>query len=637
MGLEITNYSFHPVHENVKEMGVVELSDKANQMLKSLLEFDLTPTRQEIRERCRGIVKHALFMKHKAVFLRNYEIYQSELVNEFQRNEIRVFVPVYKDNRYSENIVSIIEVPNNNHPELIESKIYLLQNGPSNQLFVEGNLDSGIQVKFNLAEGETSDIINWFQSFIKQIRAVPIPDFLNSKLGVQYRDIYEFTQGLIQILYEIKNLNLKTDEISEMINIIRTASIIDSEKVQEYITLTNYATVVTSNYREEFLLINKARNYYNSLKKEERDVVTSFGTNPFKRLGFRRSNKLIYNPAYLHRNLGFLKAQIYHWVDAETNFRKSIDLYNQYDNNEIDDLELDIPYNNLFSSMIILGKNDQAREMINQRIERVGDLNNDRTIVLKRYMSRINRNEGNYDKALEILLELQGIIDEKRNLNDYYTINNQCAIIYYLKAMPETSFELLRQVIAKDEVSTLVKSYANYLYNLILFSENKKLNQDIIEDLPKLRNNYSTRSYLSLISILAMIQRNDPIISIISKLKEFMNSFPNKVILGFIILANIYAANNNWEELGVLVDSMLPISTKHSILIKIKIFMCKYHLGIILGNHDIHFKNMIERIAHEENLDITKYYFDNDTERSVEDIKGILDMNLVKIDDYIFD
>ena len=41
-------------------------------------------------------------------------------------------------------------------------------------------------------------------------------------------------------------------------------------------------------------------------------------------------------------------------------------------------------------------------------------------------------------------------------------------------------------------------------------------------------------------------------------------------------------------------------------------------------------------MAQEENLDITKYFFGNDIERSIEDIKGILDMNLVKVDNYIF-
>jgi hypothetical protein len=648
---KIFNYSFHPVPKNVHKMGVVDLSDNVNQMLRSLIEFDVIPTRQEISERCRAIVHHAVQSNHKAVFLRNYKSYQSELIHEFHKNGTRVFVPIYNKSAYTEDIVgtdtihcinylkiiNISEVSNRYQSVVTESSVFLSQNQSTYQLFIEGKLDTGIQVRFNLVEGEISDIITWFQAFTKQIKTATIRDYLISKLGIQYKDINEFTQGLIQILHEFKELNIKTDEISEMIDIIKTASIIDSNHVQEYITLTDYATVTTSNHRERIKLLDKARNYYNSFNDEERDVITILGTNSFKRLGFRRSNKLIFNPAYLYRGLGFLNMQINHWVDAETNLRKSIKLYQQYDDNEINDSELDIPYNNLILSMIVLGKNDLAKEMINQRIESVGDKYYERIIVLNRYLSRINRNEGKYDKALEILFEIQDNINRERKMNDYYTINNQCAIIYYLKGMPEKSFELLSQVVTEDGLSVLVKSYGYYLYNLILSADNKKLNYDVIDNLSKINDNYFTNSYLSLISILAMIKENDTVISIISKLKEYIELFPNKVILGFVILGKIYAENGYWEEFGELIDTMLPISTKYSSSIKIKIYLCKYYLEIILGNYDINIKNIIERLFHEENLDITKYFLGNSIDKAIEEIKGILDMNLVKVDEYIFD
>ncbi len=650
--LEIFNYSFYPVPDNVKKMGVVELSKKVNQMLKSLLEFDLIPTTQEISEYCRGIVNHAVQSNHKAVFLRNYESYQSFLISEFQKKNIRVFVPIYNRPTYAENIVgndtinlisylniiNITEVPNRYQLKLTDSRVSLSQFGSSYQLYIEGKLDTGILTRFDIAQGELSDIMSWFQTFISQIKSIKIQDYLISLLGFQFSDVKEFTNSLINILQEIREQSTNSAEIGEMIEIMKLISIIDSSDVQEYVSLANYATLSSlGNVRDRIKFLGKAQKVYDSFNTEYKDVITRFDTNSFKRLGIRREFKFKFNPAYLYRYLGFLSMQLNHWVDTEKYFRDSIELYKQYSDHEINEIELDTPINNHIFSCIILGKNEIALASIDQQLNNLETKDTATIIALKRYESRIYRNMGDYSKALEIILEVQKTIDRERSLDSYYIINNQIAIIYYLDGKIEQSLYILDEVINEEGISVLVKSYACYLYNLISYMDKKIINTDQLEKLSDLNVNNATDSYHSYIAILAMIERNDPESQIIAKLIEFINLYPSKVILGFVQLGIIYVTTNEWIALSELVESIIPISTKYSSYIQIKSYLCKYYLGIILDNQDLVIKNIIEKLAVENNFEIARYYLGNEIINAIEGIKMVLDMDLVKIDDYLFD
>ena len=167
----IYNYSSAPLSEFMQSR-VIDIE------LEHGFEFDYTPTIQEITKRCEIIVDFAIKNNHKRVYLKNFSTFQSHLIQAFQSQNIRVFVPLYKDMSLTEVVISY-----NTHNEVAYfNEIGLYELNASSLMTVEymGHQET----EFRFKSDRSSITISIDESFIDEVRTNNIHRLMTSKYNI---------------------------------------------------------------------------------------------------------------------------------------------------------------------------------------------------------------------------------------------------------------------------------------------------------------------------------------------------------------------------------------------------------------------------------------------------------------------
>lgn len=661
MGLEIYNYSFEPLTRYAVKLGIVELTEEANESLKEYFEFEFLPTNLDIRARCQAIVQHALNNDHSAVFIRNYETFQSFLAQEFQKNGIRVFVPYYLSQNNSESatgydptdqnprandIIDIIELPFLSHPSVTITKVYLDKNEENYQLYIMGELESGTHVRFDLINGKIGEVAQWFQLFVSKIKKQKIQTHLLTTFGLVFNNQDFFVEELIRILELVdKEITIHPlDSIdSEMIRgiseIIRTVSVVDSEEVQKYLLLTDHA--IKEGQRDtkiSIILLNMAIDLLNRVDMRTKEVIIRFDTKSFNKLGIDRFYPLKFNPAYLCRGLGYYHVVTGLNIDAEENLQRAIGLYHCYGQNEIDYQEIDKTLYNLIFVNIVLSRYDVASSLIHDRISEIKPEDYDLLSKLKGQLSTIYRNTGSYSLALDLIKDIQSNIDKDSNSEDYYQLELRKAITYYMEGNISDSLLLLNSIIKNQDLTVMMRSHCSYLYSLILYSDEKRVSEEHLEKLAKFKDDkISYDSYYRLVEILSLIEKSGPTSPIKEKLMELGDLYPRQELNVFPLLGTIYTKEGDWNALSELIEKMIETYSQYSPFLQIKLYICKHYLGIIEGNEDAGVKNKIQKLVKDHDIDISHFDLESSEEYAIDQIQLLLDMDLFKLENKIFE
>jgi hypothetical protein len=651
VGSEIYNYSFESVTKFAPKLDIVELTEEENESLKAFFEFEFLPTHQEISDRCIAIVQQALKKNHSAVFIRNYDSFQSFLVQEFQKNGISVFVPYYQSytelttDLENQNFNDIIELPLISHPLFTVSNVTMSIDDGNYQLFILGELEI-TQVRFDLVNGKIDDIFKWFDLFVERIKKQRIQTYLVSSFGLLFGNQDFFVEELIRIL-DLMNEeitvqskeSINSEMIREMSEIIQTISIIDSAAVQKYLALTDHAIKEGKhNFKNSIILLNMAIDQLNRVDLKTKDVIIRFDTKSFVKLGINRYYTMKLNPAILCRYLGFYYLISKLYIDAEHNLQSSIGLYHCYSQNEIDYQEIDKTLLNLIYVNITLSRYDVAKLLIQDRISEIRTDDHDLLSKLKGLLSTIYRNTGEYSLALDTINEDQLNFDIDSNPEEYYHLELRKAMVYYMEDKIPESLLLVNSIISNQNLTTLMRSHSRYIYSLILFSDEKRVSDEQLVKLAQYRGeNIGYDSYFRLVEILSLIEKEGPTGPIKEKLIELAYLYPRQEINVFPLLGTIYTKQGDWSALSFLIDNMTESYSQYSPLLQIKFYMCKYYLGIIEGSEDAVVKNKIETLAQTHMIDIPSLDLNNSEEYAINQITKILDMDLLKLEIQIFD
>ncbi len=655
MGLEIINYSFHDLNEYAHNLGIVDLAEEVNERLKQYFEFELPPPQNEIRDRCKRIVQYALDNDHSAVFIRNNEIFQINLIQEFQNNRFRVFVPYYLSHKYNEidhtneanlKTIDIVELAVISHPLYSVSRITMSQQHDGYQIYIMAEQKTAYQVRFDLVNGAIDDVIHWFQEFADQIIKRSIRAYLLSSLGVLFTNQDLFVEELIRILVIVNEKisihlheNINSELIQKISEIIQTVSIIDSDEVQEYLVLTDHAVKEYNHDRvNTIVLLNLAIDLLNGIDLKAKEVIIRFDTKSFIKLGIDRIYKMSFNPAYLCRFLGFYYLISGLNIDSEHNLQRSIGLYHCYNENEIDYQEIDKTLLNLIFVNIVLNRYDVAKSLIQNRISEIEPEDHELQSKLKGLLSTIYRNTGEYSLALDTIRDLKFITDEDRNPEEYYQLEVRKAIINYMEGKISDSLLLLNSIITSQKLPILMRSHSSYLYSLILFSDEKRVSEALFVKLAKYKDDHIIiDSYHRLVEILSMIEKSGPTATIKEKLTELAYLYPDQEIKVISLLGAIYTREGEWTPLSALIESTMESFSQYSPHFQIKLYLCKYYLGVIDENEDVVAKNMVQKLGKDHEIDISSFNLDNSKGYAIKQLNILLDMDLVKIENRFFD
>lgn len=572
MGLEIVNYSFHPVTEYVKTLGITELDEDVNENLKLLFEFKHTPTHYEIRDRCQKIVQHAIENDHRAVFIRNYETFQSYLIQEFQKNEIRVFIPYYYSYKYTESIVGydllnhiaylsindIIELPIQSNPPFIMKSLDLQGNETSYELIMNGAINGVDNISYTIKNGPLSQNIDWILSFGDLIRIKPITEVFRLKFGLHIIDqdlVIEHLKSIIEkisLIKENQNVDgndLINSQLTQLTDVLNAIKIVDTLEIQLYLSLTHSANLeFKKKGNKEIELLIRAENLYNDMDEAFQKIIQNFDTEEFKKLGIIRDYPLTHNPATLYNSLGLYYLLNNNYLRAKIYLQKSLQEYNNYNSIDIEDGAIHHLNINLIQTKIVLYELSEAEDDINTLLNSIDPLELHRIVPLKIQLSSIFQKRGDFSRSINLYSMILEEIRDDANLSNFeVAIQIHNAINYHLIKDRIRALEVLSDVISNNPDNYHLSSKAAYVHSLIQFSDGKSINAGMVELLEEYNDEHNILyAQLELIKILKLISNNDTKNNGIDQLVSYCSHHPERSIYGLKILGINYIKQSKY-------------------------------------------------------------------------------------------
>ncbi len=435
----IFNYSFAPISEFMKSVGVVDIED---QELFHLLDFDYTPTIQEITKRCRKIVDHAISNNHNKIYLKNYATFHTHLIQEFQSQDIRIFVPEY-ETMDSEEYITSYKVYNK---MAYLSEVGLVELDSCSGLFVEYLNHNESVFMFRSSRSEISIDID--RSIIDEVRTNNIYYLISSKYNISISNMDEFI------------IDFRVQFNSELLN---TCTDLDSQFVSKFLNFCNQMQAKFRTYdsktADDFEL---TLDEYELIPISFKTTVNMLLTSKYNKLNIYRNIHSFFNLPSLYRRLGFYNSLV-------SNYHKS----NEYISKYLDIIEANLyeddvifhPRRNLIRNLISSNQFKKAEVFI---LELLDNCNEIQYQFIYQDLANVYRLTGRNDEATKIynkLIELDSL--EFRHI--YYT---QLAIIYSQMGKGERALEIIEKSIKPKLIKNTITAAQHVL---IHFDHHNKL------------------------------------------------------------------------------------------------------------------------------------------------------------------
>lgn len=430
----IYNYSFSPISDFIRSRGVVEHDD--TRQLKHHLEFEYTPTIQEIRLRCSKIVDSAIKNRHIRVYLKNYSTFQSFLIHEFQTRGIRVYVPLFENMELDEELISYNSL--NIIAYQIENGLSELANIPISIAEYTGNSND----EFTFRSQRSSITITLTETFIEEVRVNNIHHIMNYKYNIIITNMDKFQSDLrIHLNSEIYNtcMDLDSFEVSDFINYCNNKH--DNIRTYDPKTVDDFETIIDK---------------LEIIPDSKRPTMEILGTTRYNKLNIERNFEVLFNLPSLYRTLGF-----YYLLASEYHKSKIyLDKYlNMIDQSLYDEDVIFHPERNLIQILILLGQFDQAEIKALEMLENSNDVQSQ---FIHQNLAHIYRKTGRIDEAIEILNKLI----ENDSLDAKSIYHTQIANIYYKKGETGKAFEIIERLTNSHPIkfaSTAIQHLIIYL------------------------------------------------------------------------------------------------------------------------------------------------------------------------------